>query len=59
MDAIRSRFENDDHRNQFIDDTSSEGREITRAISRERVDRNVSFDGRIVATYAPLGLGSE
>ena len=40
-----------------MDVASSEGSEITRAVSRERVERIVSFDGRIVAMYAPLGLG--
>jgi hypothetical protein len=38
---------------------SSGGREITRANSRERVARMLSFDGRIVAMYAPLGLGRD
>lgn len=51
------RVEEGDQRNQEIESASSDGREITRNISRERVDRMLSFEGRIVATHAPSGLG--
>src|SRR5450756_1055895 len=53
------RFEDSDHKNQEIEDTSSGGREITRVISRDRVARMLSLEGRTVAMYAPSGLGRD
>lgn len=53
------RFDDSDHRNQEIDAASSGGRDITRMISRDRVARMLSFEGRMVAMYAPLGLGRD
>jgi len=38
---------------------SSDGSDITRMVSRERVSLIESFEGKIVAMYAPLGLGRD
>ena len=59
MEAKRMRFEDSDHRNQCTDAATSGGRETTRVISKDRVSRILSLDGRIVAMYALLGLGSD
>lgn len=56
-DAISSRLEEHDHKNDVIDAVSSEGSAMVRIISRVRVSLKCSFDGRTVAIYAPLGLG--
>jgi hypothetical protein len=53
------RFEDSDHKNQEIEDASSGGRDITRVISRDRVARMLSLEGRMVAINAPSGLGSD
>lgn len=58
-DAKRSRFEDFDHRNQDIEETSSEGRGITRVTSRDRVSRMLIFAGKRVAINAPFGLGAD
>ena len=58
-EARSSRFDDGDQRNQAIEEDNSGGRETTRLISRERVSRMLSLDGRIVATYAPSGLGRD
>jgi hypothetical protein len=55
----RTRAEEGDHRNQEIEAASSGGRDITRRFCRERVDRMLSCDGRIVAMNAPSGLGMD
>lgn len=38
---------------------NSAGSAITRRISRERVARRISFEGRTVAICVPSGLGKE
>lgn len=48
-----------DHENHSIEVASSGGRDITRVISRERVARMLSLEGRTVAMYAPSGLGED
>jgi hypothetical protein len=53
------RFDDSDHRNQEIEDASSGGRDMTRVISRDRVARMLSLDRRMVAMYAPSGLGRD
>jgi hypothetical protein len=53
------RFEDSDHKNQEVEDASSGGRDITRVISRDRVARMLSLEGRMVAINAPSGLGSD
>jgi len=53
------RVDDSDHTNQDIEDASSGGSVITRVISRDRVARMLSFEGRIVAMYAPSGLGRD
>lgn len=53
------RFEDSDHKNHEIEATSSEGRDITRVISRDRVVRMLSLEGRTVAMFAPSGLGRD
>lgn len=53
------RFEDSDHKNQEIEDASSGGRDITRVISRDRVARILSLEGKTVAINAPSGLGSD
>jgi hypothetical protein len=58
-DPTSTRFDDADHRNQEIEATSSEGRDITRMISRERVSRMLRVEGKIIAMYAPSGLGSD
>ena len=58
-DATSIRFEDSDQRNHETDAVSSVGREMTRIISRERVVRILSLEGRIVAMYAPFGLGRD
>lgn len=59
VEATRIRFEDSDHKNHEIDVASSGGRDITRIISRERVARMLSLEGRIVAIYSPFGLGRD
>jgi hypothetical protein len=46
-----------DHRNHCIEEAISVGSVITRKISRERVERRITFELSIVAIYAPSGLG--
>lgn len=58
-DAIRSLVDDADHRNQFTDAASSAGRDITRVVSRERVSRMLSLEGKTVAICAPSGLGMD
>lgn len=59
-EAISMRLEEGDHRNDVTDAAvSSDGSDMARVISRERVSRILSFDGRIVAIYSPLGLGRD
>jgi hypothetical protein len=58
-DPTSIRFDDSDHKNQEIEAASSDGRDITRVISRERVVRMLSLEGRIVAMYAPSGLGRD
>jgi hypothetical protein len=58
-DPTSTRFDDADHKNQEIEATSSEGRDITRMISRERVSRMLRVEGKIIAMYAPSGLGSD
>jgi hypothetical protein len=53
------RFEDSDHKNQEIEAANSGGRGITRVISRDRVARMLSLQGRIVAMCAPSGLGRD
>lgn len=59
VEATRRRFEDSDHRNQCTDAATSGGRDITRAISRDRVSRMLILEGRMVAMYAPFGLGRD
>ena len=58
-EAKSIRAEDADHKNHRMDDASSAGSDITRVTSRERVARILSFEGRIVAMYAPSGLGRD
>ena len=58
-DPTSTRFDDADHRNQEIEAANSGGRAITRTISRERVSRMLNVEGKIVAMYAPSGLGSD
>ena len=58
-DATSSRFEDFDHRNHDIEEASSGGRFITCVISRDRVSRMLSFEGKRVAINAPFGLGRD
>lgn len=51
------RHDDGDQRNQEA--TSSGGRVTTRVISRERVSRMLSFEGKRVAMNAPSGLGRD
>lgn len=55
--ARRIRFEERDHWNHCI--RSSEGRDMTRVISRVLVERILSWEGRMVAIDEPLGLGMD
>jgi hypothetical protein len=48
-----------DHRNHNIDVANSGGSKMTRVVSRDRVVLILSFEGRIVAMYAPSGLGRD
>lgn len=48
-DANNILLEDADHRNQLIDAASSDGSDMTRAISRERVSRMLSLEGKTVA----------
>jgi hypothetical protein len=57
MLAMRMRLESSDHRDHDIDDASSGGIVMVRTISSERVDRMMSFVGRMMARNAPFGLG--
>lgn len=57
MEARRIRLESNDHRNHFIEVEKSVGIVIVRRISSDCVSRMLSFEGRTVAMYAPLGLG--
>lgn len=41
-----------------MNEVTSAGSVMTRKISRERVERRISFKLRIVAMYAPSGLGN-
>lgn len=59
VEATRIRSDEGDHRNQFIEAESSEGREMTREMSRERVSLMLSLEGKMVAMFAPFGLGRE
>ena len=58
-DAARILSEDSDQRNQFTNAANSGGSDITRTVSRERVVRILSFDGKRVAINSPLGLGRE
>lgn len=55
----RTRLDEGDQINDWRFEVKSADRAMTRVISRERVPRIVSFEGRAVAMYAPSGLGSE
>jgi hypothetical protein len=55
----RTRFEVGDQKNHCIFDETSAGTVTERNSSKDRVDRNVSFEGNRVATHSPLGLGIE
>ena len=59
VEASRIRLDVSDHRNQCTDAATSGGREITRVISKDRVSRILSLEGRIVAINAPSGLGRD
>lgn len=59
MEETSIRLDDGDHKNQCMDAEKSTGKLITRIISRERVARMMSFEGRTVAIYAPSGLGNE
>lgn len=50
--------EEGDHWNQVIIERSA-GRVIARIVSRVRVERIINLEGRMVAMYAPLGLGKD
>jgi hypothetical protein len=58
-DPTSIRFEDSDHKNHETEAASSGGRDITRVISRDRVVRMLSLEGRTVAMYAPSGLGRD
>jgi hypothetical protein len=55
----RRRWEEGDQRKLVIWAVSSGGRGMTRVVSRERVVRRVSLEGRRVAMNAPSGLGRD
>lgn len=59
VEAIKTRFDDSDHRNQCTDAATSGGSDMTREISKVRVFRILSLDGRIVAMEAPFGLGRD
>jgi hypothetical protein len=59
VEATSSRFEDVDHTNHEIEEDSSGGSDITRIISRDRVSRTLSLEGRIDAMSAPSGLGRD
>ncbi len=52
-------FDDCDHKNHCMFRCRSAGREMTCNISRDRVALKFSFEGSIVAMYAPFGLGKE
>jgi glutamine cyclotransferase len=55
-----SMFSDDgDQMNQIIDAEKVSGSAVARLISRERVVRIMSLEGRMVAMDAPSGLGRE
>jgi hypothetical protein len=56
---MRTLSEDGDHRNHCMLEDNSAGSAMTRKISSDRVKRRTSFAGRIVAIYAPFGLGNE
>ncbi len=58
-EPTRIRVDDSDQKNQEIEAASSGGRDITRVISRDRVARMLSLEGRTVAMYAPSGLGRD
>jgi hypothetical protein len=58
-DPTSIRLEDSDHKNQETEAASSGGRDITRIISRDRVARMLSLEGRTVAMYTPSGLGKD
>jgi hypothetical protein len=58
-ELMRSRWEEGDQRKLVICAVSSAGRGMTRVVSRERVVRRVSLEGRRVAMNAPSGLGRD
>jgi hypothetical protein len=55
---MRILFDEGDQRNHCVDEVISAGSAMTRKISRERVERRISFELRTVAMYAPSGLGN-
>lgn len=56
-EASSIRLESDDQINRCVAVVKSADNVITRSISSERVSRILSFDGSMVAMYAPSGLG--
>jgi len=58
-DPTSIRLDDSDHKNHETEAASSGGRDITREISRDRVARMLSLEGRTVAMYAPSGLGRD
>jgi len=58
-DARSILLEEADHKNQFTDAASSGGSDTTRVVSRERVSRILSLEGKMVAMNAPFGLGRD
>ncbi len=58
-EATSTRLDDSDHKNHDMEAARSGGRDITRRISSERVSRMLNCEGRIVAMYAPLGLGMD
>ena len=56
--ARSTRLESSDHMNHDTEDASSGGIVAFRIVSRERVARIMSFVGRMIAMYAPFGLGT-
>jgi hypothetical protein len=50
-------LDDSDHNSDCVENDAGKG--MTRVVSRDRVARRVSFEGRIVAMYAPSGLGME
>ncbi len=58
-ELISIRLEDSDHKNQETEAASSGGSDITRVISRDRVARMLSLEGRRVAMWAPSGLGRD